>query len=212
MRAELDLPTGYAYENGFIKQVDQHRIVYDDSYKAKQSTNVEMSYLRMGFMCAYIPYEKIKEMSMVDVGSGNGIFANCCRGKFKEVCEYDVVGENVISRDDLYSRTWGLVVLSDVLEHFENINDLFLMKWEYCLLSFPETPDVASFFELMGWRHFKPGEHLYHLYRDGVVDWINRTKPDAVVVAWSNVEDLIRKRWNEALPNITTLLIRRTIC
>lgn len=208
-RLEIKLPDGFSYENGFIKQISPYRIVYDEEYKSKQSTNDKMSFLRLGFISSHIKYEEMKSMSMVDIGSGNGNFASCCRGVFAEVKEYDVVGDNVISKEELYGNNWGLVVLSDVLEHFDNINDIFLIKWKYCFLSFPETPDVKSFEELSKWRHFKPGEHIYNLYRKGVEKWINSIEPDIKVISHSNFEDIIRKRWDENIPNISSMLIKR---
>jgi hypothetical protein len=208
VRRAIQLPEGYVYEHGFIKQSSPYRIVYDETYKARQSTNVEMSYLRLGWLCGFVQVDEIMSMAVVDVGSGNGEFAKCCMGKFESVYEYDVSGAS-ISRDELYGRTWGLIVLSDVLEHFDDIDDLFRMKWKYCLLSFPETPDVDNFDDLKKWKHFKPGEHIYHLYRDGVEDWVNSMERGTVVVSSSNVEDMIRRRCEVSVPNITTMLIRR---
>lgn len=210
-RRKISLPDGYEYDRWFIRQSAGPSDIYDADYKKKQSTNALMSYMRIGWLSHHFSVEEIWRMKIVDVGSGNGEFARCCVNAGMAVVEYDLSGDS-ISRDELYGTAWDLVVLSDVLEHFDDIDELFRMKWRYCMLSFPETPDVADFEELKTWRHFKPGEHIYHLYRDGVTDWVNSMEAGAEVISCSNVEDLIRTRWDDSFPNITTMLIHRQSC
>lgn len=204
----IDLPDGYEYEGPFIKQVTHSCFEYTTDYKARQSTNDLMSYLRLGWLSSHIDYEEMHKLSLVDIGCGNGVFLECVRGKFKTVCGYDVCGDS-ISRDQLYSDDWGIIILSDVLEHFDDINDLMKMSWKYAMISFPETPHVESFEELEQWRHFKPNEHLYYLDEKGMADWLRNTYPEVCVVGSGHYEDLIRTRWDDSIPNITTMLLRR---
>lgn len=208
MKNDISLPSGYDYDGPFIKQVDKTDFVYSMDYKARQSTNVEMSHLRLGWLSASIPYEVMKGLSLLDIGCGNGVFMDCARGKFADVKGYDLCGES-ISREEMMNTSWGIVVLSDVLEHYDDISELFRMKWEYAMISFPETPRVSSFEELTWWRHFKPNEHIYHLDEKGMREWLTNMDGNVSILGTSNFEDLIRHRWDESIPNITTMLIHR---
>ena len=193
-------------EHGFWRQVDPQPFVYTEDYKQKQSTNSEMSYLRLGWLTSFFTFEQMRQMSIVDVGCGNSCFAQCAENVFGKVAKYDVVGES-ITKEQLYDTDWDIVVLSDVLEHFEDINDLFKMRWKYCFISFPETPVVNNWEQLVTWRHFKPNEHLWCLNRNGMSEWFIEAGCD--VVAISHFEDFIRRRWDPRYPNITTMLVER---
>ena len=191
---------------GFWKQENPQPFQYTIDYKFKQSTNIEMSYLRLGMISNYITVDDMSSMSMVDIGCGNGSFVNCCRNKFKNVYGYDVTGDT-ISENELYSLYWDLIVLSDVLEHFEDINKLFDIKWKYAMISYPETPKVERWEELKSWRHFKPDEHIWCLNKEGIIQWL--IDNDCSVLGESNFEDLLRTRWEKTKPNITSLFIKR---
>ena len=210
MKKIENLPQSYEYDkNGFIRQKEHDHFNYTLEYKKRQGTNVEMCYLRLGWLSSFFSYEKMKEMNVVDIGCGSGIFVKCCTGKFKRIVGYDLVGES-ISEKELHETDWNLVVLSDVLEHFEDIEDLFKMKWHYAMISFPETPKFETFEEMKSWRHFKPNEHLYYLNINNVIDWFwSHDKEYINVMGIGNFEDLIRTRWNEEKTNISTLLVSR---
>lgn len=210
MKNNIDLPDGYDYEGPFIKQTKHSDFKYTIDYKARQSTNVQMSFLRMGWLSAHIPYEEMSQMNVVDIGSGNGAFIKNARSVFKRVRGYDLAG-NSITKEELYETTWDLIVMSDVLEHFHDISDLFEMKWKYAMITFPETPEVDSFEDLMKWRHFKPNEHIYHLDLKGMEEWLANIDSSVEVVGSGHFEDHIRKRWDDRVPNITTMLVKRTI-
>lgn len=207
MKLLKDLPDSYQYDsNGFLKQIKHDDFNYTVDYRMKQSTNVEMSFLRLGWISSFFHYKDMKNMNVVDVGCGSGVFVQCCQGRFKSAVGYDVVGPS-ISAEELYSTNWDMVVLSDVLEHFDNVEHLFDIKWKFAVLSFPETPDLESFSDLKKWRHFKPNEHIYYLTLAGVEKWLNLHS--VRVVGASNFEDIIRRRWDENLPNITTIIAEK---
>ena len=188
----------------FWKQKDPQPFEYTVDYKLKQSTNIEMSYLRLGWISNFLSIPQMKSMNVVDIGCGNRCFLNCVTNSFKNVYGYDVAGES-ISKHDLYTLEWDLIVLSDVLEHFEDINDLFKMKWKYAFISYPETPVTDSIEELSKWKHFKPDEHLWCLNEEGMKAWLGNNNCN--VLGISNFEDIIRSRWDETLPNITSFFI-----
>jgi hypothetical protein len=195
----MELPDGYEYRNGFIHQKDREEYYYDLEYKEKQSTNVAMSYLRLGWLSSHIPYEELREFTAVDVGSGNGEFAKCAKNHLRRVCEYDLAGDS-ISREELLEFPWDLAVFSD---------EFVEIPWRYAMVSFPQTPEFDSFEEMREWRHFKPNEHLWYMTGDGFVEWASTKIPNLEVVGQSFFEDMIRTRWDYHKPNISTVLLKR---
>ena len=203
---KITLPAGYAYDGPFIKQTTSARIAYNDAYVSKQRTTTDMAYLRIGWLSAHIPYTQLKTARIVDIGSGAGVMVDVLAQICAVVKNYDLCGSS-ITLEELQNTSWDIVVLNDVLEHYDDIAALFKLSWRYAFLSFPETPDVLNFDELTKWRHFKPNEHIYHLHAAGMHDWVAQF--DARVVACSHFEDILRTRWDANLPNITTMLISR---
>jgi hypothetical protein len=202
----MKLPDNYAYEGPFIKQITPTRIAYDQNYVDKCRTTTDMAYMRLGWLSAFVPYSELKKFQVVDIGSGAGVLARVFERACGGVKKYDLAGDS-ISKAELHNTAWDLVILNDVLEHYDNIDDLFLLKWRYAFLSFPETPSVESFDELKTWRHFRPDEHIYHLHEIGVREWAQGF--NATVIAASNFEDILRTRWADDKPNITAMLIKR---
>lgn len=190
---------------GFWRQLNPDPITYDEAYKAIQKTTTEMSWLRLGVLINTLnkPLAELKNWWMCDVGSGNGTFAKEAAKVFGNVREYDLSG-NSISADELYSRHWNVIFLTDVLEHYSNIDDLFSINADYIFLSFPETPGVTNWGELQDWRHYRPNEHIWMLNKDGVVKWLR--DHDREVLYTGNPEDAIRKSPYNV--NISTVICR----
>jgi len=189
---------------GFLKQVSPPLFEYTVEYKKKQSTNKAMVWLRLGWLSAHIPVNELNMFNVVDIGAGNGIFVSEGQSLFKRIVPFDLVGES-ISSTELNSTAWDMVVLSDVLEHYPDIDDFWTLPFKYALVSFPETPRHGM--NLLHWRHYKPGEHLYMLDSLHFTDWVK--KHGASIVAQGCPEDLIRRRWDSNFVNITTFLIKK---
>jgi hypothetical protein len=202
----MNLPEGYAYEGPFIKQIEHEIIAYDEKYISQCRTTEQMAYMRLGWLAANINYDVLRTFKVVDIGSGQGVMLPVLEKACAVVKNYDLSGPS-ISREELYSTKWDLVVLNDVLEHYTQIDELFDLQWRYALISFPETPDVATFEELTKWRHFRPNEHIYHLHQAGMYKWAN--KMGAHVINANNFEDILRTRWDHNRTNITTMLLKR---
>ena len=205
-RQKIELPANYAYEGLFIKQLNPTKIAYDAVYVNKPRTTVEMAYLRLGWLSQHLTYAKLKQAKVVDIGSGAGVMTTSLKQICANVKNYDLAGPS-ITKKELRDNFWDVVVLNDVLEHYDNIDELFELKWRYAFLSFPETPNVATFEELTHWRHFRPNEHIYHLYEDGVRIWAAQMGADTV--AAGDFEDILRTRWHPDFRNITTMLLCR---
>jgi hypothetical protein len=191
-------------KHGFLKQQEAIEFDYNEKYKKNQNTNLAMVGLRINFLSKYIPYEELQQFHAVDVGAGNNQFVTQTQTLFKRIVPYDLVGES-ITEDELYFRHWDLVVLSDVLEHYSDIDDFWRLSFTYALISYPEAPGEAI--TLSQWRHFKPNEHLYILNKEAFTRWVE--SHGCQVIAQDTPEDAIRTRWNPDYPNISTFLIHR---
>jgi len=97
--------------------------------------------------------------------------------------------------------------MTDVLEHFDDINDLFKITWNYAFITYPETPKVKDYEELTVWKHFKPNEHIYCLNEIGFKEWLEFN--GCKVIASSHIEDAIRGCLHDNVSNTTTFLVKR---
>lgn len=193
-------------KNGFSKQKNPKPFRYDEKYKEKQSTNPKMSWLRIGWLISNLRYSVVKKMNVVDIGSGNGCFISESKDVFKRIVPYDLCGES-ITKKELYQTHWDMIIMSDVLEHYKDIDDLWKLKFNFAFISFPEFPQGIIDKEIKKWRHWKPNEHIYNLTLLQFVKWIY--KNNCITISCGHPEDLIRKRWNELKPNISTILFQR---
>lgn len=198
---------------GFWKQTDPEPIAYDPSYRAVQKTTALMAGVRLGFLAqslvGQIGVGRVAEFghwNVVDVGAGNGVFAASVRPVFGRVAEFDLSGDT-ISCDELNSTEWDVAFLTDVLEHYSDVDDLFDIHARFFFVSYPETPPVSDWRQLQGWRHFRPNEHIYNL------DAANMRKFFVMngyrVIAQGNPEDMIRKYPGYYQINITTMIAER---
>jgi len=194
-------------ENGFLKQNYPKPFTYSLDYKAHQSTNTAMTWLRLGWLSGYLSYGRLRHMTAVDIGAGNGSFVRESASVFKSIVPYDLAGES-ISDVELYETKWDMLVLSDVLEHYTDIDLLWSLNFKYAMISFPETPD-PEVHDLSRWRHLKPNEHIYLLTMEKVKAWVQ--KHGYVIVGCGCPEDMIRRRWQHDTVNISTVLIKRCV-
>ncbi len=167
-----------------------------------------MAGIRIGYLlnALKINANDLSGMVACDVGSGNGCMSQSCWPLFKRFCNYDLSGDSITS-EELYSTAWDVIFLTDVLEHFSNIDDLFKINFRRLFLSFPETPH--SFLQpddLIGWRHYRPDEHIYCLNSAGVCDWME--SHGYYIAARGNPEDAIRK-YPPHRVNISTIVAIR---
>ena len=203
----MKLLDGYEMKHGFVKQTDPEPFNYSTEYKLSQSTNKNMSYLRLGLLMSCFDYDQIADFKICDVGSGNMRFVNVLRQFVPKTVGYDVGPGSEITKADLLSVCWDLVVLTDVLEHFDDIDELWKIRWKYMLLSYPEMPEVDNMVELLDWHHFKPDEHIWYFGANAMYAWLH--EHDCRVLIESDIEDIIRRRQNITTRNITTMIIRR---
>jgi len=191
----------YKYDNyGFLKQIDPKEFKYNLTYKFKQSTNSEMVQLRLGWLQLHLN-EDFKNLTVVDIGSGNMRFVDDGKPYFKRIVPFDLDGES-ITKEELYDTLWDVVCMFDVLEHYKNIDEFFDLKFRYAYISYPEYHNTP----LKEWRHYKPDEHIYCLNREGMRKFVDGK---AEIIAEGCPEDIIRKRWDNQLNNISSVLLKR---
>ena len=190
----------------FWKQINPVSIDYNEDYKARQQTTPEMSWLRLGAFISQIRINvnELKTWKCCDVGSGNGNFIKEAKKVFGYAVEYDLSGQT-ITQQELYNTKWNVIFLTDVLQHFQNIEDLFKIDFEYLFLSYPECPRVSDYKELQGWRHYKPNEHIYMMNRMGMIRFM--MDHGYRIIYEGNIEDVIRKSPYEI--NITTMIFHK---
>src|SRR5205823_4697203 len=107
------------------------------------------------------------------------------------------------SKAEAHTTQWDLLCAFDVLEHFEEIDELWRhsFTWGYFSLPAPPSTGVSE-----SWRHFKPHEHLWYITQRQFMEWT--TAHEYEVVASGTPEDCIRTRWDPDEANINTFLIR----
>lgn len=191
----------------FYRQVDPLPFDYTTDYAAAQATTRDMAMLRLGWLLAGLGSYTTKlpsTLSICDVGAGNGEFYKACLPVFKQAAYYDVAATGGITKEQLYGQPWDVVTLHDVLEHFEDIEELFEIQAKYFYLSFPETPDKGLWPDLKTWRHYKPDEHIWLLNKDGVVEWLFDHGYTTIQSGFP--EDIIRKPQEGLTRNIGSVL------
>jgi hypothetical protein len=193
-------------EYGFWRQDEPAAFDYTEEYTESQSTNDAMAHMRLGWIGAFLNYEALTNASVVDIGAGNGSMVKCLRDKVGYAAAYDVVGDS-ISKSELMETEWDLVIMSDVLEHMEELEFLQELQWKHMYLSFPETPVVEKWEDLKTWRHFKPNEHLWMLNSVGMCRYC--FDHGILVLGSAYFEDLIRTRWDPTLSNIASLMLEK---
>lgn len=191
---------------GFWRQINPTPIKYDEHYRSIQKTTSEMSWLRIGFMLSLYDVKNILNWNVCDVGSGNGMFAKEASKLFMSpVKEYDLSGET-ITREELLSTHWDMIFLTDVLEHFLDVDELFEINFDRAFISFPETPNVSDWRMLQDWRHFRPNEHIYCLDLKNMISMCEKNGYKTVLSG--NPEDAIRKNKIDQT-NISTIIIEK---
>jgi hypothetical protein len=193
-------------EYGMIKQKNPAPFDYSKPYLEQQSTNLEMSYLRLGYLLSTVPYENLKKASALELGPGTGNFFEVVKNHVKSIDGFDIADSkySTVSLKEAQSRKWDIVFGFDVLEHFHDIDDLWKIDFTYGYFSSPCPPVKGIFKE---WRHWKPNEHIYHITMQQFVNWV--ADHDYELLGYGHPEDLLRKRWDEKQANINSFVIMK---
>ena len=202
---QIDKATYEYDEHGFIKQLNPKPFNYTQQYNGAQSTNEAMSYLRIGFMLSYIPYDEFKKAIVLELGPGKGVFFEILKKHVAKIDGYDIDKDSpysTVSIEQAYKNDYDIIVACDVIEHFSEINDIWKFNFKYAYFSFPWTPEVLTY----NYRHRKPDEHLYHIYPKAFVKF---AQENGYNCSYSSPEDTIRTRWDKNIPNICSVFLSK---
>lgn len=195
---------------GMLKQKDAKPMEYLESYTVTNSrTNSDMSYLRLGNLLGHVPYDVVFKGQHLEIGPGNGINLAIWRSKGIKIEGYDIAKSiySTITKDRLYSDSWDILCAFDVLEHYEDIDEIWNIHFKYGYFSVPRLPDNGVLKDLRDWRHFRLGEHIYNFSEKAFEKWVN--VHGYSLIYFGCPEDCIRERWNFEQPNINSYIIKR---
>lgn len=184
---QTDLKVTAKYDHQYVK----------DRYD-KYPTTEAMSYLRLGFVKAFKTQGRI-----LDVGYGNGAFLKAAKKSGFDVFGADVHGVDYgitdVSIKEAIGMDWDVVTFFDSLEHFDDLDPIRRLadKAKMIVVSMPQRP--STFPRDLGWRHYRPGEHLHFATEKSLGYLFNNHE----LVKLSDLEDSIRGKLN-GLQNIFT--------
>jgi hypothetical protein len=190
---------------GMITQVNPSGFSYDKQYASHTKTNHKMSYLRIGVLLGFIHVDELKKMNCIELGPGNGEFYKTIQTKVNDMKGYDLADTEFsnITLPQIYNKQWDILFAFDVIEHMEDINDIWKIDFNYAFISIPCPPQG----NLEDWRHLKPNEHLWHITASQFEKWANDNNYSVIYSGCP--EDVIRIRWNKDKVNINTFIIKR---
>ena len=124
---------------------------YDKMLRNYSSTAQDICRIRWGWV------KEANARTVLDYGSGVGYF-RAFRPEGIEVDNYDVMA---VPQTGITKDGYDLLVLWDVLEHLSGLEpiDKLLHNSQFVAISIPILPDGKSW---IGWKHFKPGEHIFY--------------------------------------------------
>ena len=99
-------------------------------------------------------------------------------------------------------RHVDLLCAFDVIEHLDDIDDIWSIDFEVGFFSLPCPPMTGI---TTAWRHWKPNEHLWHLTPNEFTSWINYHGYD--MARMGSPEDAIRSRWDPLQMNIASYVV-----
>lgn len=124
---------------------------YDKMLKNYSATASEICRIRWDWV------KEANARTVLDYGSGVGFF-RAFRPQGVEVDNYDVMP---VPQTGVTRKSYDLLSLWDVLEHMDGLTALepFLSTCQWVAISIPILPKDRHW---IGWKHFKPSEHLFY--------------------------------------------------
>lgn len=197
---------GVIRQKQFVDKLKVYDVEYANVYNTYGELGNYMSHLRLGYLIGVIGF---KPDRILDVGYGNGDFLKVAAAAGINCYGTDVSGypvpDGVTYVDSMYTQDYDVVSFFDVLEHFEDIYEIKKLRTTYVQISVPECHYVSDeWFE--NWKHRKPDEHLWHFNKLSLNKFMRNVGFE--LVAYSNIEDIIRKPEDE-LSNILTGVFKK---
>ena len=187
----------YVWDRGAFRQKVLRCTVQKDYaayYLAIDAQVRALSQKRFEVLKAFVPRGRL-----LDYGEGSG--------RFREIAAPTWPAFGYDLGRPMPPGPWDVVTFFDSLEHLSNpaeaIRDL-QPAWIMVSVPWCHYPDHPGCF--LGWKHRKPGEHLWHFSAEGLDEFMHWMGYEPVMR--SCFEDEIRTRDGD-LPNILSAIFRR---
>ncbi len=196
--------------DGVIYQIKRDKFHYDYEYIDKTynllTLRQQISYLRLGYILGAI-HSKME--SLLDVGYGNGDFLHTAHKIIPNCYGYDIPPsyplQGIPIVESMYNQYYDVVTFFDSLEHFDNIYDIKNLQCQFIVVSLPECHYVNDEW-FAKWKHRKENEHLWHFNLQSLIQFMKNIGFEYICHA--HVEDIVRTRYDNNLPNILTGVFR----
>lgn len=175
---------------GFIKPQSNTELIYDKSYwdNYRKLIDTEIGKALTKARIDICKLFKIKPMSLIDIGIGNGQFVDSykCYGTDINPVAVEYLKETKRYIDlDTDNCRWQWLSMWDTIEHIENPKSI-LDKADGIVLS---TPIYKDMMDCVQSKHLKPEEHLWYFTVSGMIYFMNLFGFDCVY--YSTVETKI---------------------
>jgi len=158
---QADMTPSVEYADGYWQKV----MAYEDTVISRKVNRGR---------CALLARHIKRSASVLDIGAGTGAFVKAARSVGFEAYGYDVMPQSVAALGDLYDadvERFSAVTMWDSLEHMAHPGEwLARMRAESWL--FVSIPIFKSLSEIRDSKHYRPGEHLYYVTADGLINWL----------------------------------------
>lgn len=191
-----------------LRQLNYKKISYDLNYIKNNASksNLLICDIRLNFLKSVVSLDQLKQFSVLELGPGNGEFYKYLQPLVYKINGFDKAPTTFsnLSLNDIHNKKFNLLLAFDVIEHFEDINDLWKINFDIGYFSIPSPPSTGVSPE---WRHFRPNEHLWHITKNEFICWIEDN--GYCLLKYGYPEDEVRTRWNPDEININSFLIKR---
>jgi SAM-dependent methyltransferase len=199
---------------GVITQKNPSAFDYDQNYLNSYRKIKEKCILLSNIRLEYLKQRTEEVFSLLDFGSGTGEFLEEANKQIENVYSYDLIQKDfdfatTLTIDEVNSKRFDVVCFFDSLEHTTSPRDVIkTIDTKYIFISVPwcyyETKGEKWF---MDWKHRKPDEHLHHFNEKSLSEFMKSCGYETIDV--SNIEDVIRIRYDKELPNILSGIFKK---
>jgi hypothetical protein len=197
MKFEIEETEYCIAADGAIHQLNPKPFIYDKDYAAiydsenyrRESDHLQRIRLSFAAACHGRPIR-----SLIDSGFGNGAFLNYAKTMVESTTGLDVtdvmVPDGCFKTDRLFPV--DVCTYFDVIEHIHDLHFVRYIPAETVIISLPYCHyHNAGKDWFASWHHRKKDEHVHHWDLNSLTRFMFDN--DWMRVAWTNVEDSVRK-------------------
>ncbi len=201
------LENGLIRQINFVNKIQEYNVDYiNERYNQYGEKGPQMAGLRLGYLIGVLGFVP---RSILDIGYGNGDFLKVCQQGIEECYGNDISGysvpDGVTFVENIFNKSYDVISMFDVLEHFEDINFVKDLDCDYVYVSLPWCHNFSDEW-FLNWKHRRPDEHLWHFNLTSITNFFNEMGFE--LLNYSNIEDIIRKPIDENT-NILTCIFKK---